>query len=190
MKGDVDMVIKELKEGLDLGKKFYDEFPKVFSDSGVNLNLAAEALGSHFNKPIFKKNANFSKIGKGISGFTKVEEDGAYIFVNSAEPPARQRFTVAHELGHIYGEDIKLDEIGELNIVYRSDLESFYDAPIKVKNEQRANAFASEILMPEHQVLKYLQAGMNVEEMAVIFGVSPQAMKIRIASVIHAQYQN
>jgi len=62
--------------------------------------------------------------------------------------------------------------------------------PAKVKKEQRANAFASEILMPEHQVLKYLQAGMNVEEMAVIFGVSPQAMKIRIASVIHAQYQN
>lgn len=51
--------------------------------------------------------------------------------MNSAEPPARQRFTVAHELGHIYGEDIKLDEIGELNIVYRSDLESFYDDPLK-----------------------------------------------------------
>ena len=187
MEGSMAEIKEEVRKGVELGIRFNKTFPNVFTNCGVDLNLAARALGDYFNKKIFVKNADLSKMKGGISGFTFVREDGVYIVVNSDEPPYRQRFTIAHELGHIFNGDIDLGKIDNLNMVCRSDLELFYGDPEKFKLEQMANSFAAEILMPEDQVLSFMKSGVSVEEMAMFFGVSPQAMRIRIAGILHSQ---
>lgn len=59
------------------------------------------------------------------------------IFVNTETSPERQRFTVAHEVGHIL-----LGHVGEYKLVNREP--SSEDNPI----EQAANVFASRLLAP------------------------------------------
>ena len=71
------------------------------------------------------------------SGFTKVAFGRPVIFVSSSEPVRRQRFTAAHELGHILNGDL-----GKYELVNREP--SPDDNPI----EQAANVFASRLLAP------------------------------------------
>lgn len=59
------------------------------------------------------------------------------IFVNAETSPERQRFTIAHEVGHIL-----LGHVGEYKLVNREP--SPEDNPI----EQAANVFASRLLAP------------------------------------------
>lgn len=69
-----------------------------------------------------------------FSGVSIRTENGIYIvFVNSAMPGDRQRFTLAHELGHIIMHRIPNDEM-----------------------ENEADRFASEFLMPEQDIRSQL----------------------------------
>ena len=71
------------------------------------------------------------------SGFTKVVFGRPVIYVSKLEPIKRQRFTAAHELGHILNGDL-----GKHKLVNREP--SPDDNPI----EQAANVFASRLLAP------------------------------------------
>lgn len=109
-----------------------------------------------------------------------LEMDGTRVaMLNRAKPFVRARFTLAHELGHIF-----------LN----HDKREFYDAEAarelgedvpenkKPAKEQEADAFASELLIPMEQLKKYQSELKNVEKMAGIFLVSKPAMAIAIAN--------
>lgn len=77
------------------------------------------------------------------SGYIKQEEGRWVIGVNSLHHPNRQRFTMAHELGHYV---LHRDQIGEGledTILFRA--ESYGEPGI----EREANEFASLLLMPE-----------------------------------------
>lgn len=71
------------------------------------------------------------------SGYSILTKNGPVIFVKAYEPSTRQRFTVAHELGHIL-----LNHVGEYFLVNREPSKT--DNPI----EQAANVFASRLLAP------------------------------------------
>ena len=71
------------------------------------------------------------------SGYSAVLLGRPVIFVSSSEPVRRQRFTAAHELGHILNGDL-----GKYELVNREP--SPDDNPI----EQAANVFASRLLAP------------------------------------------
>ena len=71
------------------------------------------------------------------SGHSMIVNGRARILVKQDEPIARQRFTIAHELGHII-----LGHVGEYKLVNREP--STADNPI----EQAANVFASRLLAP------------------------------------------
>lgn len=92
--------------------------------------------------------------------------------INSGHHVNRQRFTLAHELGHYalqHGE--KTDN---KNTLYRNGDSN--------PDEIEANAFAAELLMPEG-VVKYLIADKgltDISELAQYFSVSEQAMEIRL----------
>lgn len=73
----------------------------------------------------------------GNDGKSLIVDDQAVILVSDQCPPARQRFTAAHELGHIL-----LGHVGEYQLVNREP--SPTDNPI----EQEANVFASRVLAP------------------------------------------
>ena len=116
-----------------------------------------------------------------ISGLIQPSDDarsGFEIRVNKYEVPERQRFTVAHEIGHylLHRNDIGSGVVD--SIMYRSSLTS--------KKETEANRAAADIVMPSEAVrreltkLGGLQIPGVVEEMAAIFRVSVPAMKVRL----------
>lgn len=70
-------------------------------------------------------------------GYSTIVNNQAFVFVSSKAPIERQRFTAAHELGHIL-----LGHTGKYALVNREP--SSKDNPI----EQAANVFASRLLAP------------------------------------------
>ncbi len=74
----------------------------------------------------------------GNSGTAQIVGGKAVIFVKRDDIPERQRFTSAHELGHIV-----LGHVGKYELINRGE-PSDSDLPI----EQAANVFASRLLAP------------------------------------------
>ena len=106
-----------------------------------------------------------------ISGLLK-KEDGV-IGVNQAHHPLRQRFTIAHELGHF----LLGHGLGEEH--QEETVDDVFDKPRPIERE--ANRFASALLMPEAWVKKHVKKdGMEIEQLAKAFGVSKQAATIRL----------
>jgi len=124
-----------------------------------------------------------------ISGFLYREHGKAIIGVNAAHHPNRQRFTVAHELGHLLlhgaADGIRVDDVHvDRSFHLRSQLSSEGTDPA----EREANFFAAELLMPEHflraEALSFdLVDDAAAKDLAKRYGVSVQAMMIRLANL-------
>lgn len=111
--------------------------------------------------------------GLGISGWCQGVDDPpfAYVEVNADDSPQRQRFTLAHEIGHLM--------YHPLGVQHRDP-----DLANRDYREVTANGFAARLLMPEHMVrIGYFRIGMPVELLAAEFDVSVSAMKHRIADI-------
>lgn len=121
---------------------------------------------------------------KNISGVLFRSSDGVVIGVNSKHPPQRQRFTVAHELGHFLlheGEAVHYDK--DYMVSLRSGLSS-EGTDIE---EIEANFFAASLLMPDRFLRNDPRAAeMDVEDGRAIkalangYAVSTQAMTHRL----------
>lgn len=102
------------------------------------------------------------------SGISAMVNGGPIILVNKGDSAERQRFTAAHELGHIM-----LGHVGKYKLVNREP--SPNDNPI----EQAANVFASRLLAPACVLW-----GCNIhtaDEIAVNCKISRQAAEYRAA---------
>lgn len=82
---------------------------------------------------------------------------GQVIEVNAEEPVVRQRFSVAHELGHHF--------LGTRH----------GDGPLA---EQEANAFAGELLVPGHMLRSAVEQTTDTNALATLFKVSRQVLEI------------
>jgi Zn-dependent peptidase ImmA (M78 family)/transcriptional regulator with XRE-family HTH domain len=114
-----------------------------------------------------------------ISGIFSSDEGALCIGVNKWHHAVRQRFTVAHEIGHlIYGE-------GDDLFVDHSSVEW---AAWAVNNKQqrlerKANQFAAHLLMPQSWLRRdFHRYGEDVGRLAQIYGVSEQAMWIQLTN--------
>jgi Zn-dependent peptidase ImmA (M78 family) len=94
----------------------------------------------------------------------------AIAVLNKARPLQRQRFTLAHELGHIFLKHTTRD-------VY--DPEEIKDKA-KPPQEIEADTFASELLIPYEQLKKYTADMSNIDKLAGTFLVSRQAITLAI----------
>lgn len=83
----------------------------------------------------------------GISLNIKVPGKRPHVIVSKNNPQVRQRFTLAHELGHV------LIPWHTGNIVDSLDISSIQDHDDFYQVEQEANIFAAELLMPETWVI-------------------------------------
>lgn len=121
-----------------------------------------------------------STLPSGISGELRPENGQFIVKVNRHDSKGRQRFTVAHEIAHFL---LHRDQIGggiADDVLYRSGLSDHREA--------EANKLAAEILMPRYQIKakqKEFEAnGITQEDMvtamALAFGVSEPAMRIRL----------
>lgn len=103
------------------------------------------------------------------------EEAGALqILLNRADHKNRQRFTCAHEIGHIIRRAGSRAPLGFVE--YRNELSSLGTDP----EEKFANRFAAELLMPASAVRKLWSDGLRVPKMARVFNVSEEAMENRL----------
>ena len=111
------------------------------------------------------------------------------IGVNSYHPITRQRFSIAHEIGHmlLHEGDLYVDRSARIN--FRNALSSQATNPAEIE----ANVFAAELLMPEKMVTREayrLVEDQNVvspdeliSTLAVQFKVSNKAMGYRLENL-------
>lgn len=122
-----------------------------------------------------------------LSGMAFISENRPMIVVNGRHHPNRQRFTIAHELGHhLMHRSMLLAGVHVDKGVLRRDAES---STGEVADEIQANAFAAELLMPRHFLQPFLSQSIDVEnelvvqKLADMFGVSTAAMTNRILNL-------
>lgn len=127
-----------------------------------------------------------------LSGFLlrNVDRYKALIGVNKGHSYTRQRFTIAHELGHLLlheGEPLHVDRGIKVNLRDGASSQG------TIIEEKEANLFAAELLMPAHFIRKYLQEKLSleiegdIEWLAKKYQVSTQAMTFRLSYLKYLQ---
>jgi Zn-dependent peptidase ImmA (M78 family) len=145
--------------------------------------VPVEEVAQHLGAAIVRE-----RLESTISGLLLREGGARLIAVNNAHHPRRQRFTIAHELGHLqmHNGDYIVDSI--LRVNRRDDLSSMATD----SEEIEANAFAAALLMPPILVrgaLEQIRASRLGnpsrlgEHLAEQFGVSAEAMSYRLINL-------
>ena len=117
------------------------------------------------------------RLGDGLAG-AYVRTPSPVVFVNGDEALVRQRFTLAHELGHHrLGHDSVLDSADAFSVWNRDP------------REVEANTFASELLAPRAATSAWAERELHGEptledvvRFASAFGISALAGRIRLSS--------
>lgn len=126
-----------------------------------------------------------------VSGILVLKAEKAVMGINKSDSPVRQRFTIAHELGHFVLEHqrggVFVDQKGNTHPAFYRDAASSLGM---VTQEQEANAFAAALLMPKYVVAeRFSQKSFDLgdeealKELAEEFGVSTQAIAFRLANL-------
>jgi Zn-dependent peptidase ImmA (M78 family) len=146
----------------------------------IPVEEVAQKLGTRLSYEPLKGN---------VSGLLYRQGESKTIGVNSAHAYTRQRFTIAHEIGHLLlhpGRPMIVDKMVRVRVNLRDKTSGLATD----KEEIEANAFAAELLMPARLVSAELmrRAGRRaldsdewlVDELAGAFQVSSQAMEYRL----------
>lgn len=104
--------------------------------------------------------------GNDTDGIQITEGEKATIGYNQSQHPHRQRFTVAHEIGHLL--------LGHTGKNFILDLNS------KKPEEIEANQFAAELLMPLEMIKNDLQNKKSAKDIASKYNVSEEAVWWRL----------
>jgi Zn-dependent peptidase ImmA (M78 family) len=153
-----------------------------FSSPPVPVEKIAELLGLRIQLEPFEGD---------ISGCTVRRGNKAIIGVNSLHHPNRQRFTIAHEIGHFLlhkGKEIIVDRGFRIN--FRDDESRKAEKPEEIE----ANVFAAELLMPRIFLRNDLRnKSVDIEDDALVhelaskYRVSQQALSHRLHNLGYTQ---
>lgn len=146
----------------------------------VNIEAAIRDLGLRLNKN--------AQLPDGISGHIRRVGDLDVFEIAStrAEHYFRQRFTMAHELGHYVLHRGLIGNGVDDDTKYRStQFGDFYNSDIDEVHERQANAFAATLLIPEKLLRGYLSQNTlaSLRDAATAFQVSPSAMRWRLKNL-------
>ncbi|MEP8628274.1 ImmA/IrrE family metallo-endopeptidase [Enterobacter mori] len=115
-----------------------------------------------------------------ISGKLEKNKSGVWeISVNALHHPRRQRFTLAHELGHYFLHRNQSNIFTDKSLYRGKEMNSM---------EYEANNFAGAILMPKDELVSFLQKSNDIDCIADHFNVSALAAKIRVEMVKRDYY--
>ncbi len=174
-----------------IGQKFYLRKNNMISE---NIELKAEEILNNLNIknipiPIeeiaTKMQIKISRApSKEFSGLLIRKDGRSLIGVNSDEALVRQRFTIAHELGHLF-----LHPAKDAFVDYRNNKNETHDFDSDQK-EKQANRFAAALLMPRKNIIKdYKSLSKNLieDEICILlskrYEVSEDAMKYRLKNL-------
>ncbi len=109
-------------------------------------------------------------------GLVIIEDGIKVIGINNKDPIYRQRFTIAHELGHVVnGHQYVEDE-------YEKGMSRIYTKHFQ--QEREADMFAGEILMPKDFLISDLNThGLNEELLRDKYVVSSTALWLRLTTL-------
>jgi Zn-dependent peptidase ImmA (M78 family) len=130
--------------------------------------------------------------GDDVSGLLVVQDGRGVIGINAAHSSTRQRFTIAHELGHFVLHPSAMPVFIDKSFLkpYFTAFRNSTSATGEDRIEREANSFAAALLMPAelvHQAIAELSVDLadddEVDELAKRFQVSRQAMSFRLANL-------
>ncbi len=164
-----------------------NDYYKLFD---LEIPITFEKLLDFFNIEI---NAELDSNKNEYAGEINVEGDKISIWVNPADAPVRQRFTIAHEIGHYVLHHLhNTNSILDDNIVFNRSAEWS-------KRESEANNFAARLLMPSEKIIEVAKLIISeyknqndsskmpvsdfVKKMAEKFFVSTTAMEYRLKNL-------
>ena len=127
---------------------------------------------------IFGSDVAVITLDDGFDGLAVASDDARLIVLATSQVPWRQRYTLAHELGHlIFGDDQEV----------HLDKDIFDRAQAKDPGEARANGFAAAFLMPEATLRSAVgTTGLTEATFAALacdLKVSPSALAIRLSGL-------
>ncbi|MDR1509601.1 MAG: ImmA/IrrE family metallo-endopeptidase [Synergistaceae bacterium] len=136
------------------------------------------SVASHLNIEVYETDFTLED-GENVSGIVAVEDGQPVIYVSTRDPHVRKRFTIAHEIGHVY--------LGHLADKENNEL---IDDEVRLRSatwnleEKEANEFAARLLMPASLIRGAIDRGrVSIEELAEFFDVSEQAMMYRLKNL-------
>ncbi|MFC6010887.1 helix-turn-helix domain-containing protein [Nocardia lasii] len=126
---------------------------------------------------VFGADVAVAALGEGFDGLAVASTEIRLVLLATSHTPSRQRFTLAHELGHLLaGDDQGL----------HLDNDVFDKTQRKQPSEQCANTFAAEFLMPEGLLRARIEGGLTTESFAALaceLMVTPSALALRLKSL-------
>ena len=136
---------------------------------------------------------HFDTLEDKVSGVLIVRESARHALINALHHSNRQRFSLAHEIGHLVLHDSGGDRLfidTNMRVYQRvgGSMDEAYNqanSTTKPHEEREANQFASAVLMPAELIRRAafdldLSEETDVAYLARLFGVSDQAMAIRL----------
>lgn len=154
----------------DVNSIIKDAVDKKFIDGKGNLKLDQIAANLNIN-------VVYEILEPEVSGYFKSKNGIYYIGINSNHNKRRQRFTLAHELGHFYLHKSSGDVSFQDEVFFRVG-----NNPSSI--EYAANEFAARLLIPQDRFEAKLKEGMrNIPELAEFFEVSIPAIQYRAISL-------
>lgn len=154
------------KEALDITRRYGASVPVDVHALATELGLGPEA----------------GDLPDDISGLIRRNPDGSMTIVyNRGHARTRQRFTIAHEIGHfIYHRDRLSAGVSD-TLAFRADPAYLPNPAIGREQEWQANNFAANLLVPGKWLKAAQAAGFKmVPELAPRFEVSPAVMRIKL----------
>lgn len=158
----------------------------------VDIEQVAEKLGLRIA---------YEALPETISGFLHRDHAVSTIVVNKRQVKQRQRFTLAHEIGHyVLGhatDEIHVDRHYQIalrhgdetvgGVKYRKK-RAVGEPSVSDRDEVQANAFAAALLMPKAMLTKDMQAAVSsgmfddslIDELTKRYRVSTQALMIQL----------
>lgn len=149
-------------------------------DVPVPVEVIADHLGAQIR---------YSPFDGELAGMLVRHDDGqAVIGVNSAHHINRQRFTIAHECGHLClhkGKDVHIDRSFRVQVDRRDEVSAQAVDPEEIE----ANRFAAELLMPRDRILEDIvefdiEDDEELKELADKYVVSVQALTYRVNNLL------
>ena len=107
-----------------------------------------------------------------------------YAAVNARQHLHRQRFSLAHELGHFF---LHRDGMPEDAVTIDNPPSEEVDAPTKSPAETEADLFAGELLVPLEMLKPHV--GKGIHELSKLFVVSEHVISIAISKNMNVLYK-
>lgn len=166
-----DIMCEKLKELNGKTPEYFLSQTKQNDNIVVDIEKIIQSFGIRLLARTFQDIEEIEK--EDVAGLVLLNGDDVGIFYDSEAPLARQRFIVAHELGHccLHGDSLKA---GYIEFLHKNGFED--------SHESEASEFAANLLIQKKSLLLIYQQLIfpTVDTLADIFGVPEHLMKFRL----------